>query len=152
MLRFVIGLGSNSLSGKLVERALSNIYPLDDFEIIPMIESEDQPTDAEMLQARAIDFAERVNKYPAEAYFGVAGGKLKFCFVKDGPGAYARADMVAATVNWRHLTPQFLHPEDISWQLRTRVCAHVSTDTAISDLVICICKHCTIKALPKPSR
>lgn len=154
MLKFVIGLGINSVPGSAIERALfKSNYVLEDFEIVPIRESDYKLSRLEEIQKRAVDAAEHARHvFPAEAYFGVTSGQSIFVASKE-PGALrglARSDIVAAIVGATSPQPQFLDPAEIHWQLKHRVCSLASRVTSAMDLAKFIRQHCGQKSLPPP--
>jgi hypothetical protein len=154
MLRFAIGVGINSVSGAQIERALMRLYvPGDDFEIVPIVESDYELTSVPWIQQRAVEFASRARYfYKAEAYFGVASGQAIFRSTPNPDALFApvRADVVVAVVNGRQLPFKLLDPMDIRTQMADRVCGLASTHKAALDLVSHVQKHCDFKALPPP--
>lgn len=155
MLRFVIGLGINSVPGAAIERALLKNYVPDDFEIIPIRESVYKLGSLLEIQKRAVAAAEAARRAaPADAYFGVTSGQCLF-MESNEPGALrapARADIVAGIVGDTYLDPEHLDPADIRWQLHNRVYALASRTTAVAELALYVRKHCGYKALPPPKK
>jgi hypothetical protein len=138
MLKLMVGVGTRSVNGAELERALRAVYDLYTFEINPISEGEYHTTHFDQIQKRAQHFAERMSHdSEAECYVGVASGIAPIRTL-DGTGP-VRMDMASLILATKKET-WYLNFADAQWQIREKVIRTQSPPESLSRLLIQIHK------------